>query len=89
MYPYLTDGDKILVKKIFTPKKNDIVVFFNPTVSNTEIYYVKRIETIKNNKYFVLGDNRKESVDSRQFGWIDHNVLIGKMIMKLPTGKEI
>ena len=89
MYPTLTNGEKILVKRLGTPKKNDIIVFINPVSNKKEGYLIKRIVEINNNTYFVMGDNTKDSVDSRTFGWIDKKLLIGKMIMKLPAGKKI
>lgn len=89
MYPVIHHGDKILVKKVFTPKKNDIIVCINPEENKREKYLIKRITMIKNARYFVLGDNTKESIDSRKFGWIDKKLLIGKMIFKLPARKNI
>lgn len=89
MYPTLINGEKILVKRFGTPKKNDIIICMNPVSNKKECYLVKRIVEIKNNTYFVMGDNTKDSVDSRTFGWIDKKLLIGKMIMKLPARKKI
>jgi len=34
--------------------------------------------TLKENEYFVLGDNRESSSDSREWGSLDRNLIIGK-----------
>lgn len=33
--------------------------------------------------YFVLGDNRAESVDSRAFGAVDRRLVVGKVVLSL------
>ena len=45
-----------------------------------ERYIIKRIDKINGDKVFVVGDNEKESVDSRKFGWINKCDIIGKVI---------
>ncbi len=37
-------------------------------------------------QYFVLGDNRDDSYDSREFGPLADNMILGKVIAILPTG---
>lgn len=37
-------------------------------------------------QYFLLGDNRDDSDDSREFGPVSENLFLGKVIAKLPTG---
>jgi signal peptidase I len=38
------------------------------------------------NQYYVLGDNRPVSLDSRAFGPIEKKSIVGKLILKTPFG---
>lgn len=83
MEPTFKNGDKILATYMFylfkSPQVNDIVVFKD----KENIIFVKRIIDVKNNRYIVLGDNKKDSLDSRNFGGIQRNQILGKFIYKL------
>ncbi|MFT7644994.1 MAG: hypothetical protein ACI9BF_000663 [Candidatus Paceibacteria bacterium] len=37
-------------------------------------------ETMKENEYYILGDNRTRSSDSRHYGPIDRSLIIGVVI---------
>jgi signal peptidase I len=37
-------------------------------------------------EYFLMGDNRDNSWDSRAFGPVSRNQILGRMIAALPTG---
>ena len=39
--------------------------------------------TIPNNQYFLLGDNVENSIDSRSYGLINEENIVGKAVMKL------
>ena len=79
MTPFLKAGDTVLVFKFLRPKIGDIVVF----KSRDQKFYIKRINRVKIDQYYLRGDNSKESIDSRKFGWIDKKDIIGKVIYKI------
>ncbi len=62
-----------------TPKKGDIIILKKP---NDDILTVKRCERVysKNKEIFVTGDNKNNSIDSRDFGLISINLVEGKVI---------
>ena len=81
MFPTLKPGNTVLVSKfsylLKSPKIEDIVAIHDPRDRRV---LIKRITKIESKKYYVLGDNRKQSTDSRSFGWIGKNDIIGKVI---------
>lgn len=76
MEPYIKSGQEIIVSSlpylISDPKLEDVIAF-----KEKQKFIVKRIKEIKNGKYKVLGDNKK---DSKEFGWIERKRIIGKVI---------
>ncbi|HUQ84699.1 MAG TPA: nickel-type superoxide dismutase maturation protease [Candidatus Limnocylindrales bacterium] len=81
MSPTLKPGQNVLVSRmsylIAKPKIGDIIAVKDPGDGKT---IIKRISEVKNNKYFVLGDNKEHSTDSRKFGMLDRQNIIGKVI---------
>ncbi len=79
MEPAIRNGKSILISKtpyLFSkPKVKDIVAF-----KNKEKILIKRIVKISLDKYTVEGDNPKDSLDSRSFGFIAKNDILGKVI---------
>ncbi len=83
MSPTFKSSDIVLVNRLSyigkVPKVGDIVALKDP---RDKKILIKRISKIKNNKYFVSGDNKSESTDSRAFGWVTKKDIIGKVILK-------
>ena len=77
----LKEGDLITFKKL--NQKNvdleigDIVVASHPRIKNKLI--IKRIHWIHQNKFDLRGDNPSSSSDSREFGLIELDLIIGKV----------
>ena len=87
----IKNGDSIMVSSIFylfsKPKIGDIVVFKR----NGKVF-IKRITKIDpsadGDKYFVKGDNERDSMDSRRLGWIGRREIMGKVIHKISNVKN-
>ena len=86
MEPNISFGQSVLVSNIpyiiSKPKIGDIIAF-----KKKEKIFIKRIVKINpstdGNKYFALGDNKKDSLDSQEFGWVDRKEIVGKVIYKI------
>ena len=81
MEPKLYHGDYIIVNQWHRKFKiGDIVVFKHP---EQQIYVVKRVRKIDGTFLHVFGDNAMQSKDSRHFGPIERNVVVGKLVAKI------
>lgn len=80
MEPKYSPGDFIVVARAFKPKIGDVVV-----VNDHELGHriLKRIVKIQGKRFFVEGDNRNHSRDSRHFGGVNKKQLRGKVIKKI------
>lgn len=79
MKPTLSEGSKVLASSlpfIFSkPKTGDIIAF-----KKFDKVFIKRIRNIKDDEYFLKGDNDKDSYDSGNFGLVYRKNIIGKVI---------
>lgn len=82
MTPTLQNNDHVIVSKVpyffSKPSVGDIVVY-----EKSGEVYIKRVSQINGTKYFLIGDNKKDSLDSRKHGFIDRNKIKGKVILKI------
>ena len=62
-------------------------VEFGRILKSIELKDVKEF-TVPQNKVLVLGDNRSNSIDSRVFGFIDEEDIIGKVILRISPINE-
>ena len=82
MLPVLKTGDKVLVDPCATIAVADIVLADHPYKQNSRL--IKRITEISaSGDYFLAGDNPDESTDSRTFGPVRADTIIGKVVCKL------
>jgi nickel-type superoxide dismutase maturation protease len=81
MIPTFRDGDVLLVNRLAywfrRPQKGEVIALQDPRDGKT---LIKRIKKIEKDTYFVLGDNKLHSTDSREFGMIGKNLIIGKVL---------
>ena len=84
MEPLFPQGSIILVSSIpyffSSPKVRDVIVYKE---KRSDTYFVKRITSVEKGTYFVEGDNKKDSLDSRKLGRIKKKDIIGKVVFKL------
>ena len=80
MYPTLKSGQDVLsINWFVNPKVGDIVIVNRLQVTGyREI--IKRVVKIEGDKVFVAGDNQNESTDSRDFGAVSMDQIVGKVI---------
>lgn len=82
MHPTLKPGDRVLVDKDSAINVGDVVVAAHPFKSSVKI--VKRVATIESGgRMLLFGDNQNESSDSRTFGSINRNDIMGKVVFRL------
>jgi len=81
MEPNLFNNQTVLTSSIpfifSKPKSGDVVVF-----KVDDRIYVKRVKEIKNQKFFLIGDNNRDSLDSKKIGWISKQQILGKVVYK-------
>ncbi len=81
MEPTLSNGDYVLVSSWFSGIGiGDVVVLKYP---GRKFYIVKRVRRVRENMLDLRGDNPSKSQDSRHFGMIHRNSVVGKVLLKL------
>lgn len=95
MEPTFQNGDYLIVDEISyrfqKPQRNDVIIFRYPL--NPSQFFIKRISglpgeaidgvTLKKDEYFVLGDNYFASSDSRSWGPLKSNFIVGRALVRL------
>lgn len=82
MLPILKPGDEVLINprayQRQRPIVGDIVVLFHPHKPEQKI--IKRIvEVCEDGRYRVEGDNAAASTDSRHFGLVGFELIVGRV----------
>lgn len=71
----------IITYMIFTYKYQSYYITYGKIVDN------KLEDTMEKGEYFVLGDNRGDSVDSEDYGPIQESMIYGKVVLLITDGK--
>lgn len=82
MEPAYSSGEKVIICKhtwLFPIVIGDVIVF----EKDSEIM-TKRVKYIFPDGFFVLGDDRESSLDSRDFGLISPQEVLGKVLFPRP-----
>ena len=82
MEPTLAAGDFVLVNrwsyKLHRPAKGDLVVVRDPQAPAR--FLVKRIADVSVSGAYVVGDNGSMSRDSRAFGPVPRDLVVGRVV---------
>ncbi|MBI3033802.1 S26 family signal peptidase [Candidatus Woesearchaeota archaeon] len=76
MEPAFRQGERVLLFKTRKVKIGDVIVFSNPGMD-----CIKRVCAINGDSLFVEGDNKLHSTDSRDYGAVRKEQVIGKVIL--------
>lgn len=75
MMPVLPPGTHVLATGLYKKLEvGDTVIFLHDGKEK-----IKRINQIDGTKLYVLGDHPEASKDSRHFGWIEKDTVLGKV----------
>ena len=87
MAPTLASGQRALFRKVVRADKsllNKVVLISRINSAGAQDFYqIKRVTKYENGKFFVTGDNPEFSTDSREFGWLNSDEIVGQMVFKL------
>ena len=80
MLPTFVEGDNLWSVRSYLCKirVGDVVVA-KPYKCNNKLV-IKRVHSIKNGYYYLLGDNADESYDSRNYGWVSKKEIVAKVM---------
>lgn len=75
-----------MINKFYYETYNEI---FSALANSTTENYTSYSLTIGDNQYFVMGDNRNHSEDSRYFGVVSVDSISGKVLLQVKYGQNI
>lgn len=83
MEPLLRPDDEVLVNPQAPPRPGDIIVARHPY--RTDVRLIKRVAAVdERGRCLLQGDNPAESTDSRSFGYIPPDDILGRVVSRFP-----
>lgn len=76
MSPKLNSGQLLVATALYRRVHPGQVVI----ISHDGKQKVKRVERVTDNEVFVIGDNLNASTDSRHFGWLPKQSIVGRVV---------
>ena len=80
MEPAMRNGDWWIVRRTRRVRPGDAVLMVHPR--RPEALVVKRLERRDPEGWWVLGDNPEMSEDSRQFGAVPPDLIVGRLVRR-------
>jgi nickel-type superoxide dismutase maturation protease len=84
MLPDVSPGERVLVNRaaywLRQPSAGDLVVLRDPR--DRRRLLLKRIEGAEGERWRVAGANAGESTDSRTFGPVERELIVGKVLLR-------
>lgn len=80
MEPALRSGQWWLVRRTTDVRPGQMIVFWHPI--RTDLLTVKRVDHRQKAGWWVLGDNPAASDDSRYFGAIEPEQVVGRLVLR-------
>ena len=80
MEPAVVNGDWWLVRRSRRLRPGALVLLKHPR--RPELSVVKRLVERRAEGWWVLGDNPDHSEDSRQFGTVPEDLIVGRLILR-------
>jgi type IV secretory pathway protease TraF len=75
MEPLFKEKQFVIASGLVSPKESSIVIFRDGGLEK-----IKYVDKVKDDRLYVLGYNPKYSTDSRHFGWISREAVVGVVI---------
>ena len=84
MIPSFAPGEVVLVKYSAPFNVGDVVL-----INFTHRTDIKRVKEVLGSRVFVQGDNEAVSIDSRNYGPVKNDLIIGKVVYRFPRWLRI